>query len=220
MLIQLQEASLCEMVVRFGKPQSPPNQARLISLFPCSSPVTTRMARNISRSLLMDNASSSRGYGKLPDLSPVVDLLSPPVGSGAHFDVHGNTDKEGFYDALASRVTLLSRVLSDIDEYTSLEVQAAKEKASKRKEHGVQDGAEQNGEKGKEEEPPSIIEQIRTQLEMLHGRIGEFASNPPRGSMLMRHSQSILGLRISTARVPRPPSNASITACTTSVPPR
>lgn len=172
---------MCTIVAGFGKTLSPLNQARLISLFPCVSPCTTRLARNMGRSLLMEALASPRGYEKLPDLSPVVQLLSPPVGSGAHFDVAGNADKEGYHDELTSRVSLLSRVLSDIPEYTSLEVQAAKEQAAKEKalkEAGAtpadeaQQGEHQDGEKEKEEQA-SIIEQVRTQLEMLHGKIGE-----------------------------------------------
>lgn len=169
------------MIAGFGKTLSPLNQARLISLFPCVSPCTIRLARNVGRSLLMEGPASPRSYEKLPDLSPVVQLLSPAVGSGAHFDVAGNADKEGYHDELTSRVSLLSRVLSDIPEYTSLEVQAAKEQAAKEKalkDAGVapasqaQQGEHQDGEKEKEEQA-SIIEQVRTQLEMLHGKIGE-----------------------------------------------
>ncbi|EIW62887.1 uncharacterized protein TRAVEDRAFT_69101 [Trametes versicolor FP-101664 SS1] len=173
------EASLCTMIAGFGKTLSPLNQARLISLLPCVSPCTTRLARNVGRSLLMEAPASPRGYEKLPDLSPVVQLLSPAVGSGAYFDVAGNADKEGYHDELTSRVSLLSRVLSDIPEYTSLEVQAAKEQAAKEKAHKdagappageAEQGEHQDGEKEKEEQA-SIIEQVRTQLEMLHGKI-------------------------------------------------
>ena len=63
-------------------------------------------------------------------------------------------------------------VLSDIDEYTLLEVQAAKEKAASGKERLALVGEEKAEDKENDEEPPSIIEQVRTQLELLHGRIG------------------------------------------------
>ncbi|KAI0829804.1 hypothetical protein BC628DRAFT_1358852 [Trametes gibbosa] len=165
------ETSLSEMVVAFGKTLSPINQARLISLFPCVSSSTTRMARNIARILLIDGPSILRSYEKLPNLSPVVDLLTPPVGSGAYFDVMGNADKDGYHDDLTCRVSLLGRVLSDIDEYTLLEVQAAKEKAASGKERLALVGEEKAEDKENDEEPPSIIEQVRTQLELLHGRI-------------------------------------------------
>lgn len=199
------------MIAGFGKTLSPLNQARLISLFPCVSPCTIRLARNVGRSLLMEGPASPRSYEKLPDLSPVVQLLSPAVGSGAHFDVAGNADKEGYHDELTSRVSLLSRVLSDIPEYTSLEVQAAKEQAAKEKalkEAGaapageVQQGEPQDGEKEKEEQA-SIIEQVRTQLEMLHGKIGEslpFVCPKPYSPQL---SQWIPVPRTSTVRARR-----------------
>ncbi|KAI0368344.1 hypothetical protein BV20DRAFT_969398 [Pilatotrama ljubarskyi] len=175
------EATLCEMVVTFGKTLSPVNQSLLVSLFPCVSPSTIRIARNVSRSLLVDSPASPCSYDKLPDLAPIIDLLTPRAGRGGYFDVTGNTEKEGFYDELACRVSLLSRVLSDVDEYVLLEIQAAKEKAAKEKaakekERTAQEKAEQKDiqdeekEKEKEEQQP-VLEQIRVLLEKLHGRI-------------------------------------------------
>ncbi|KAI0358675.1 hypothetical protein OH77DRAFT_1502494 [Trametes cingulata] len=170
------EAILCEMVVTFGKTLSPANQSRLISLFPCVSPSTTRVARNVARALLMDTPASPRSYEKLPELAPVLKLLTPPAGSGGYFDVTGNAEKEGFYDDLACRVSLLGYVLSDVDEYVMLEIQAAKEKAAREKERLAKEKAEgketQDAEKEKEkDEQQPILEQIRMQLEKLHGRI-------------------------------------------------
>ncbi|KAH9858942.1 hypothetical protein C2E23DRAFT_880347 [Lenzites betulinus] len=162
------EASLCGMIVAFGMTISPLNQSRLISLFPCISPSTTRMARNVARSLLTGGSTSPRTYEKLPSLAPIVELLAPPVGSLQHFDVMGNADKEGYHDDLACRVSLLSLVLSDIDEYTLLEVQAAKSKATRENGRLAQEDTEKTE---KDEDQSSVIEQVRMQLELLHGRI-------------------------------------------------
>ncbi|KAI0633567.1 hypothetical protein C8Q77DRAFT_1057120 [Trametes polyzona] len=168
------EASLCEKVVAFGKTLSPSNQARLISLFPCISPSTTRMARNLGRALLLDAPVSARAYEKLPALAPVLDLITPQAGSGGYFDVVSNADKEGYHEALASRIAVLSRVLSDIDEYTLLEMEAAKERKRLAKEHEQQqrEGAtDEVGKKEEREEPLSILEQIRAQFDLLHNKI-------------------------------------------------
>ncbi|KAI8993907.1 hypothetical protein BD414DRAFT_527870 [Trametes punicea] len=171
------EASLCEKVVAFGKTLSPLNQERLISLFPCTSRSTTRLARNVARSLLTDAPASTRSYEKLPDLSPIVDLLSPSAGSEEYFDIPGNTNHEGYFHALTCRVFLLSRVLSDIDEYTMLEIEAAKEHATREKERLAKERA-----KGRQdtkavekeaEERLSNLERIRMQLDELHGKISD-----------------------------------------------
>ncbi|KAI0762079.1 hypothetical protein BD413DRAFT_585376 [Trametes elegans] len=174
------EASLWEKVVPFGKSLSPRNQERLISLFPCISSSTTRIARNVSRSLLLEN-TPARGYERLADLAPVFDLLTPDLGSGAYFDIPVNTetDTDDFYDDLTSRVSLLSRVLSDIEEYTILELRAAKERAAREHERRLKaqaEGREQKKEtkekeEDKEEEQTSVLDMIRTQLDILHGRI-------------------------------------------------
>lgn len=84
----------------------------------------------------------------------------------------GNADKEGYHDDLACRVSLLSLVLSDIDEYTLLEVQAAKSKATRENGRLAQEDTEKNE---KDEDQLSVIEQVRMQLELLHGRIGAFS---------------------------------------------
>ncbi|KAI0335023.1 hypothetical protein GY45DRAFT_1358674 [Cubamyces sp. BRFM 1775] len=168
------EAALCEKIVAFGKPLSPANQERLVSIFPCISSSTTRMARNVSRALLMVTATSPRSYEKLPDLSPVLDLVAPPAGSGGYFDIAGHSDKEGYYDALTCRVSLLSRVLSDIDAYTALEIQAAKEHAAREKERLASEHLESQEDKIEEKddrESLPVLERIRIQLEELHGKI-------------------------------------------------
>ncbi|KAI0665954.1 hypothetical protein C8Q78DRAFT_985552 [Trametes maxima] len=168
------EISLCEKLVPFGKTLSPPNQSRLISLFPCISGSSTRMARNIGRALLMDGPTCPQSYEKLPDLVPIIGLLSPPPGSLGFFDITGNTDKEGYYDALTCRVTLLGRVLSDIDEYTMLEIRAAKEQAARDKERldqATSEGRKEEKREDKDDEKLTHLEVIRRHLEDLHGKI-------------------------------------------------
>ncbi|KAL7281461.1 hypothetical protein ACG7TL_004776 [Trametes sanguinea] len=171
------EASLCEKLVAFGKTLSPVNQEKLLSLIPCISPSTTRMARNLARALLLDASPSARSYEKLPDLSPIIESLSPPSGSGGYFDVVGNANQDGYFDALTCRVFLLSRVLSDIDEYTMQEIQAAKEQAARDKERLEIEKAEGGAEKKADEreaaetEKDSPLERIRRLLEELHGKI-------------------------------------------------
>ncbi|KAH9892773.1 hypothetical protein C8Q73DRAFT_699394 [Cubamyces lactineus] len=168
------EADLCQKIVTFGRTLSPANQERLVSIFPCISSSTTRMARNVSRALLMDTATTPRSYEKLPDLSPVLALIAPPAGSGGFFDIVGSSHKEGYYDELTCRVSLLSRVLSDIDAYTALEIQAAKEHAAREKEGlaNEQAGAQEDQiEEKDDKEALPVLERIRIQLEELHGKI-------------------------------------------------
>ncbi|CDO69206.1 hypothetical protein BN946_scf185042.g108 [Trametes cinnabarina] len=168
------EASLCEKLVAFGKTLPPASQERLISLLPCTAPSTVRLSRNVARSFLMDLQLSPGLYEKLPDLSPVVNLLAPSPGSGGYFDVVGNSNQDGFYDALTCRVSLLNRVMSDIDDYTMQEIQAAKEHAAREKERLAKEkaqGAANDMEEKQVEEQEPPVERIRRLLEELHGKI-------------------------------------------------
>ena len=164
-----QEAAAYHRLVTFGRALSPLNQSRLVSLIPPTSSPATRIARCIARSFLLDMAVDTERPEDLPDLTPFVDLLSPLAGSGAPFDVMGNSDKDGFYEALTCRISILGRALSDIDEYTILEWKTT-HAARKGVDHAdEEDGAEHE----KDREKMSVLEQIKRQLDMLHGRIGE-----------------------------------------------
>ena len=167
-----QEFSACTKIVSFGRTLSPPNQALLITFIPSISPATVRMARCIARALLLGDMPSALEYENgLPDLTPFVDLLAPAPGSGGPFDIPGNADQEGFYDALTCRVALLSRVLSDVDEYTLHAMDEARRKAKARKNGHLEEDDDVDNNDNKE---PKLtpLEQIKRNLDMLHGKIG------------------------------------------------
>ena len=175
-LAQQVELDACKKLVAFGKTLSPPNQALLVSFIPGSSVSTVRMTRCVARSLLLDTTPSSTEYQKsLPDLWPIIALLTPESGSGDHFDIPGNTDKEGYYDDLTCRLSVLSRVLTDIDEYTAMETRAAR-RALKKSELEESTDKEKDKEKDMElESKQTLLQQVSRSLDLLHGKIGTSA---------------------------------------------
>ena len=175
-LAQQVELDACKKLVAFGKTLSPSNQALLVSFIPGSSASTVRIARCIARSLLLGTTPSSTEYQKnLPDLWPIIALLTPESGTGDHFDIPGNTDKEGYYDDLACRLSVLSRVLSDIDEYAAMETRA-KGKGLRKSEPEESIDKEKDKEKDVELEPKqTLLQQISRSLDLLHGKIGTSA---------------------------------------------
>ncbi|TFK84460.1 hypothetical protein K466DRAFT_553515 [Polyporus arcularius HHB13444] len=167
-----QEFAACTKIASFGKTLSPANQAHLITFIPLISPATTRMARCIARSMLLNAMPSALEYENgLPDLVPIADLLAPAPGSGGPFDIPGNSDNEGFYDALTCRVTLLGRVLSDVDEYTLRAMDEAHRKAEARK-NGQ---PEEDDEADNNDKEPKLtdLEQVKRNLDILHGKIAD-----------------------------------------------
>ena len=147
------EAIACAKLVAFGRPLSPANQAHLISLIPAVSRPMVRISRCAARALILDSPVDIYQLEELPDVTPFVERLSPPAGSGAPFDVTGkNANTAGFFEDLTHRLSVLSQALSSIDEYTILERQ------TKETDH---------------EEGETALEQIKRQLDLLHGRIGE-----------------------------------------------
>lgn len=105
---------------------------------------------------------------QLPPLAPIIDLLSPPTGSEALFDIQGNSDKDDYYDNLACHVEALSKALTGIDEYVALEKEAARSEAA------ASPPSSQSSESGKKagRETATPLEQVKTVLDILHGKIG------------------------------------------------
>ena len=176
-LAQQVELDACKKLVAFGKDLSPPNQALLVSFIPGTSASTVRMARCVARSLLLDTTPNSTEYQKtLPDLWPLVDMLTPESGSCDPFDIPGNPDKEGYYDNLACRLSILSQALSDIDDYTTLLEARTARKGLKKPVPGEGADNEKEDEQEKELEPKlTLLQQVSRSLELLHGKIGTSA---------------------------------------------
>ncbi|KAM5531660.1 hypothetical protein V8D89_014649 [Ganoderma adspersum] len=172
-LAQQVELDACKKLVAFGINLSPPNQALLVSFIPGTSTSTVRMGRCVARSLLLDTFPSSTEYQKtLPDLWPLVDFLAPESGSCDHFDIPGNTEKEGYYDNLTCRLSILSRALSDIDEYTTLLETRAARKIPKKTVSEEGTDKEKGEEQEKELEPKlTLLQQVSRSLDLLHGKI-------------------------------------------------
>ncbi|PIL36089.1 hypothetical protein GSI_01749 [Ganoderma sinense ZZ0214-1] len=172
-LAQQVELDACKKLVAFGQDLSPPNQALLVSFISGTSTSTVHMARCVARSLLLGKVPSSAEYQKtLPDLWPVIVLLTPESGSCGHFDIPGNTDKEGYYDDLTCWLSVLSRVLSDIDEYTLLETRGMRKVPKKSELEGADKENDEEKEKELELEPKlTLLQQVSRSLDLLHGKI-------------------------------------------------
>ena len=139
-----------------------------MSLVPSISPSSATIVRNVARCFLLDiPVIDADRLEPLPDLTPYVNLLSPASGCGGPFDIPGNSDKQGYYDDLTHRVAILSRAMSDIEEYTLLERRAAL--AAPKETDSALDPEDIHE---KEKDRFSVLEQIKRELEMLHGRIG------------------------------------------------
>ena len=177
------ELATCSKIVEFGKTLSPANQSLLISFIPSTSPATVRMARCVSRALLLGAAPSAAEYeNDLPELGPLIDLLSPPSGSEGPFDIAGNSNKKGFFDDLTSRLSLVSKALSDVDEYAIVEKRAMDEakKPVGKKAQSDMDPKQEGGDDDEEEKKPSKmtpLEQVKRALDILHGKIGAYIAS-------------------------------------------
>jgi len=155
------EAAIHSRLVEFAKQQVPMNQAHLLSFVSGGCAQTSRIACNVARALLLKEET----YTSLPSLIPIVNLLCPPAGSGGIFDIQGSADKPDYYEDLCCYVDILSKALADIPGYTALE----KEAMAGRMPPSSQ--GEESLKKGAAEREPMHLEQIKTLLESLHGRI-------------------------------------------------
>lgn len=136
------------------------NQALMLSFVSGGCAQTSRIARNIAHALLLQG----HAYTPLPSLAPIVQLLSPPAGTGGIFDVQGSGGKVDYYEDLCCYVDILSKVLSDIPSYTALEREAASSHVSLPIQESPKKGATC-------EREPTDLEQIKTLLDSLHGKI-------------------------------------------------
>ncbi|KZT72056.1 hypothetical protein DAEQUDRAFT_809331 [Daedalea quercina L-15889] len=156
------ETAIYSRLVKFAHTQAPMNQAYMLSFISGSCVQTNRIARNVARALLLKEEK----YDLSPSLAPIVDLLSPPAGSGGIFDIQGNADKGDYYEDLSCYVDILSKALSDIPGYTALEKEATAGHAlmPSQGEESLRKGAAG-------EREPTHLEQIKMLLDSLHGKI-------------------------------------------------
>ncbi|KAH9935460.1 uncharacterized protein B0H18DRAFT_1114204 [Fomitopsis serialis] len=146
------EAAIHSRLVEFAKQQVPMNQAHLLSFVSGACAQTSRIACNVARALLLKEET----YTSLPSLIPVVNLLCPPVGSGGIFDIQGNTDKPDYYEDLC------------VDGHPWLHCAREGGYGGSMPPSGQ---GEESPKKGAVEREPAHLEQIKTLLDSLHGRI-------------------------------------------------
>lgn len=151
---------MCARLVGFAQKQAPMNQALMLSFISGGCAQTSRIARNIAHALLLQE----HAYTPLPSLAPIVQLLSPTAGSGGVFDIQGSAGKADYYEDLCCYVDILSKALSDIPSYTALEKEAASTHAPPSSQESQKKGAAC-------EREPTDLEQIKTLLDSLHGKI-------------------------------------------------
>ncbi|CCM03592.1 uncharacterized protein FIBRA_05729 [Fibroporia radiculosa] len=164
------EVSVCSKILQFAKDLSPLNRAYLLSLMPGGCPSTGRIVRWLANCLLLNtDMPSPASYKSLPPLSPIVDLLSPPTGSGDLFDIIGNLETVNYYDDLVCHIDILSKVLNDVEAYVALEngirLEAASTEVAESESTSPQKGSSSR------EAPPTRLEQIKAVLDGLHGKI-------------------------------------------------
>ncbi|TFY65182.1 hypothetical protein EVJ58_g2135 [Rhodofomes roseus] len=156
------EAAIRSRLVGFARDQAPLNQAHILTFVSGGCVQTSRIARNVARALLLKEET----YTSLPSLGPIVDLLSPPAGSGGIFDIQGNTDKVDYYEDLCCHIDVLSKALTDVPGYTALE----KEAMTGLTLPSIQ-GEDSPKKSAAAEREPTHLEQIKMLLDSLHGRI-------------------------------------------------
>jgi len=130
-------------------PFSPTDQALLLSFFTKGSPSSLRISRAVAYHVLTGSAISVASYA-LPPLGPLMTVLSDP---DEQFGITDSTD----YDALTSRIAVLGVALSGIEGYVA-------EESMLRKLAYISEGSPR-----KRESMP--LEQIRAQLDAIHGKI-------------------------------------------------
>jgi hypothetical protein len=143
------EIPLANKVLDFMTTISASDQALLLSCFSNGSPGCLRIARAVAHHVLIGSTISSASYS-LPPLGPLVTVLSSP---DEEFSITDSTD----YDALTSRIAVLSVALSGIEGYVA-------EESVLRKLAQAPEGSPRKRE-------PVPLEQIRTRLDAIHGKI-------------------------------------------------
>lgn len=104
-------------------------------------------------------------YSECPSLAPLITLMKPVVGSEDIFDIAGNSSKPDCFEELASHVEILNVALNDIDSYV-LEEKAQGDDYPAFNHYGSPGKAA--------ERPPTELEQVKSLLDRLHGKIGKF----------------------------------------------
>lgn len=104
-------------------------------------------------------------YSDHPPLKPLISLLSPSHGSLEIFDILGNAEQAGYYEDLASYIQILNVVLNDIDGYAQIE----------ESEKSNQPVASLMASPG-QDKPLTELEQIKSSLDRLHGKISTSCS--------------------------------------------
>lgn len=143
------EISLANKVLDFMTTISASDQALLLSCFSNGSPGCLRIARAVAHHVLIGSTISPASYA-LPPLSPLVTVLSSP---DEEFSITDSTD----YDALTSRIAILSVALSGIESYVA--------------EEGMLRKLAQPPEGSPRKREPVPLEQIRSRLDAIHGKI-------------------------------------------------
>jgi len=143
------EISLANKVLDLMTTISASDQALLLSCFSKGSPGCLRIARAVAHHVLVGSTISPASYIH-PPLGPLVAVLSSP---DEEFGITDSTD----YDALTSRIAVLGVALSGIGSYVA-------EESTLRKLAQVPEGSPRKRE-------PVPLEQIRTRLDTIHGKI-------------------------------------------------
>lgn len=101
---------------------------------------------------------------KLPPLSNLIQLLSPAHGSAGLFDIQTNADMVDYED-LGYQVEILNVALSCIDDYV------AEERRIEREESMLD-----SPRKLSKQKLPTPLDMVRTAIDVIHGKIGEFGA--------------------------------------------
>ncbi|GJE95453.1 hypothetical protein PsYK624_116370 [Phanerochaete sordida] len=157
------EPTLCLRILEFAKDLTPVNKVHLLSMFSGACPLMARVSRWLSHGLLLgDRVLHEQPYSALPALEPIVELLSPPGGSKAMFDVVSGAEQDNYFDDLLCYVQVLSRAFKDVPAY----VQEEKRLAAANSQPVINGAAPASPEK-----PKTELQRIKHCLDVLHGKI-------------------------------------------------
>lgn len=177
---RFQEIYVAQKALDLARFLSAPNQALLLSFFTRGSPSSLRIARAVAYHVLTNSTIQpvSRAQSPhhitadvgcqatyaLPPLGPLVDVLSNP---DEPFCITDSTD----YDALTSRIAVLSVALSGIESYVAEETMLRK----------MAQTAVPEGSPRKKGSLP--LELVRARLDAMHGKICTSAPSSPAVSL-------------------------------------
>ncbi|KAH7927129.1 hypothetical protein BV22DRAFT_1127611 [Leucogyrophana mollusca] len=150
------ETALVRKLVEYASSLTPVNKAHLLSFLGSGSGRTRRISQWLAYALLVEEPV--KATDGMPPISKLIDVLSPPAGSGLLFDVNSDSTD---YEDLGHYVSIVSAAFADIDPYVYAERELKQSTATAL--------IEDSPRKSRKLMMP--LEVVRNALELIHGKI-------------------------------------------------